>query len=128
MIFPLASRHWLSAGDVKVRYPGVVLVDGLVERLPDWAPGGLRLVHKELDRQADLYAPRWVAWLYRYLPYRFGWHRGADFDRSEAPPYFLWSILAPTWFLAWLPKRRAERYGKLWFGVLRYGLRGMVKL
>jgi hypothetical protein len=124
MILPLASRQWLSAGDVEVRYPGIVLVDALAARLPDYTPKGLRLVRKELDRQVNLYAPRWIAWLYRVLPYRFGWHRGAAFDDAR-PAYFLWSILAPSWHLGWLPARRAKGYstrrGHPRFGVLRWG-------
>ena len=128
MILPLTTRHWLSAGDVKIRYPGVIPVDALHRKLPDYVPKGLRLVHKELDRQINFYAPWWLAWLYRYLPYRFAWHRGKDFDVVLGPPYFLWSVSAPRWHVAWLPKRRqAGRYKARW-GVIRYGETGVIRL
>lgn len=111
--------EWLSVAELPIRLPGTRRVDGLARRdrttqvLDDYVEYG-----REMERDVRLFAPRWIAWLYRWLPTRISWARGKAFDRASDPAYFLWSIYATRWFVGWLPARRAKRYG-CWLGVLR---------
>jgi hypothetical protein len=123
-------------------FPGMLPVDGLLwQRRPlnAWSAGPsrawlksrpipvevlqrtYRIVRKEYDRDLLWVAPRWIAWLYRWLPYRISWHR-----RPQEGAYPLWAVTAPKWRVAWLPAARDPRYGAHW-GVLCIG-RWRIKL
>lgn len=69
-----------------------------------------RLVSRDPERAIDNYAPWFLAWLYVWLPIRLGWF-GRDFEGEKVAPYYLWTIWAARWFLAWLPRRRRPEYG-----------------
>lgn len=79
---------------------------------------------RAFDRDLNYVAPRWVAWLYRWLPHHVGWY-GREYD-DQRPAYFLWHVAALRWHLGWLPRRRAQNYTARWFGVLRCNDRALV--
>lgn len=95
-----------------IRWPLTFGVDGL-RYSPEWGKNllnpGWQVVYRDVDRDISYLAPRWIAWLYRRLPHHLGWHGGSEFD-AQRPAYFLWSIQATRWMLAWLPSRRCTAY------------------
>lgn len=132
-----------------VRYPGECLVDGLrwVDEIVEAAHfaraiGGQVVLNanpdtgrpfaewkrrravtwREFDCDVNYVAPKWIAWLYRWLPHSIGWY-GKQYDSVDFAPFFLWSLHAYKWSIGWLPKRRAQRYGPMRLGVLRYNER-----
>lgn len=110
-----------------ITYPAMLSVDGLVRTR---IPSTMSRVMYELDRDLDWYAPRWIAWLYRWLPHWISW-RGEAFDSVTGRPYFLWSAWAPKWFIGWMPRRRwpagSGRWGVLHLELLWHRYR-MVRL
>lgn len=80
-----------------------------------------RVYDRDLERNALNVAPRWIAWLYRWLPNRWSW-KGRAYDGEFRAPYYLWAVAAPQWRIAWLPARRmpdtGHRLGALVAGVV----------
>lgn len=111
---------------MKLRYPW--MIEAHVDAAA-WGviPNGYVQVRRELERATVWWAPRRLAWLYRYLPQEACW-RGWRYE-AQYPPYFLWRVAGPAWSIAWLPARRDNlgeavdryhRYGARW-GVLFLG-------
>jgi hypothetical protein len=71
--------------------------------------GRWREYGRDLERDLILIAPRWLAWLYRWLPRLFSYHEDDD-DGT----WFLWAVAATRWRIGWLPARRKPEYGALW--------------
>lgn len=81
--------------------------------------GTHRIVATCGDRELVWVAPRWVAWLYRWLPDTVTW-AGAEFDAVTQAPYYLWAVRAPRWYVGWLPRRRRAAGAGRW-GILVVG-------
>jgi|GEM_PF-5414236 len=94
-----------------------------------WAESaGYRAWYQDVERGLHWIAPRWLAWLYRWLPGSVFVQIGAKYDRPAGPgAYYLWSLSGSRWHVAYLPLRRADtayaslagrkaRWGYLSFG------------
>jgi len=118
---------------VRIIYPGMVPV---ARELWDLGPPGLsplgrrwkaarREVWRDHERDGVWVAPRWLAWLYRWLPYSVTWHNAPEHRVPQPAAFFLWAITARRWQFAWLPASRRPEYGAR-FGILALGLRRLV--
>lgn len=89
------------------RYPGTREVDGL------WwkeSPEALFFSICGRDFNCDILhvAPRWIAWLYRFLPTRAFIDRDPQHKTGAPCGFFLWTVRAHTWWIAYLPARQAR--------------------
>lgn len=112
---------------MNMRYPGTQLVAR--ELWEDELLKPLRKTHRvwalDWDRECLYIAPRWIAWLYRWLPYHFSWQNTPEQRCAQAAPYYLWHIMAMRWHLGLVPASRQPEYQARW-GVLRWGTTGML--
>lgn len=114
---------------MRIRYPLTVMVPGEYRR---WATSSLAMETQgwrrwgaDWERDVDYYAPRWVAWLYRWLPVSIVWLNQPEHQKAQEGAYFLWQVLASRWCLGWLPAARTTyrndpsppRWGELVYGV-----------
>lgn len=91
-----------------IRYPFMRAVDPLAAgAAPAYAP---TFVMRDWDRDMVWVAPRWLAWLYRHLPQSVVVQNRPEHE-TPGGAFFLWSIRAGSWQIAWMPARRRPEVG-----------------
>lgn len=63
-------------------------------------------VFREADKDVVWGAPRWLAWLYRWLPLQWWYAPQTEYDRPRQGMPYLWMAYSRHWELSYLPARR----------------------
>lgn len=69
---------------------------------PDHIPVDYRLIWRDFNRDISYFAPRGIAWLYRWLPMAggFRWGRLREREQGSITDWRVW-IEAPNYGFAW---------------------------